>query len=45
MNFIEVHNGINDDLIDLSIKCGLSNFYKGVVADNWNIGDVEEKLF
>ena len=45
MNFIEVHNGINDNLIDLSIKCGLSNFYKGVVADNWNIGDVEEKLF
>ena len=45
-NFIEVHNGVNENVKnEINDNCGLSNFYQGIVADNWNIGDIEENNF
>ena len=40
-SFIELHDGITGATWDLPFYCGLSNFFGGIVADNWYIADVD----
>ena len=40
-SFIELHDGITEDMIDIHDTCGLSNFFEGIIADNWYIADFE----
>ena len=40
-SFIELHDGITGATWDLPSYCGLSNFFGGIVADNWYIADVD----
>ncbi len=44
-SFIELHDGITEDMIDIHNTCGLSNYFKGIIADNWYIADVEINNF
>ena len=39
--FVEMHDGINSDMKEFVINCGLSRFYDGIVVDNWDVGDVD----
>jgi hypothetical protein len=39
-SFIELHDGITGDMWDIHSYCGLSNFFGGIVADNWYIADI-----
>ena len=38
MNFIEMHDALRFNTSKIS--CGMPNFHNGIIADNWNIGDI-----
>ena len=38
-NFIEMHDALRININN--IICGMPNFHFGIIADNWNIGDIE----
>ena len=38
-NFIEMHDALR--INTNNIICGMPNFHFGIIADNWNIGDIE----
>ena len=41
--FMEMHDGINEDMKDVKAVTGLSRFYDGIVVDSWDVGDVDVK--
>ena len=41
--FMEMHDGINEDMKDVKAVARLNRFYDGIVVDSWDVGDVDVK--